>query len=135
MGITSYVDPGVVTKDNEAFHCSLYAYDDVTNTQKDCETCHISRPARSKHCRICNRYFLKRHMRALCKSCFLCFRILLLSDSKLSAAAAEANHQWSFPSNGCQGDDAGVWQDLTITVAGSTIALACTTSNISWHFW
>ncbi|KAA6424267.1 MAG: putative S-acyltransferase [Trebouxia sp. A1-2] len=55
MGVTSYVDPGVVTKDNEAFHCSLYAYDDVTNTQKDCETCHISRPARSKHCRICNR--------------------------------------------------------------------------------
>ncbi|DBB03919.1 TPA: hypothetical protein ACH3X1_013001 [Trebouxia sp. C0004] len=55
MGITSYVDPGVVTKDSENFHCSLYAYDDVTNTQKDCETCHISRPARSKHCRICNR--------------------------------------------------------------------------------
>lgn len=55
MGVTSYVDPGTVTEDNEAFHCSLYAYDDVTNTQKECETCDIKRPARSKHCKICNR--------------------------------------------------------------------------------
>jgi len=74
-------------------------------------------------------------MHATCKICFLCFSIFLLDDSKLSAAAAGANHQWSLPSNGCQGDDAGVWQGLTITVAGSTIALACTTSDISWHFW
>ena len=53
---TSLSDPGVVTKDNEAFHHALYQYDEVTSTQKDCRTCALSRPARSKHCPICNRY-------------------------------------------------------------------------------
>lgn len=53
---TSLSDPGVITKDNEAFHRALYQYDEVTSTQKDCRTCALSRPARSKHCPICNRY-------------------------------------------------------------------------------
>ena len=54
FGATSAVDPGVITKENEQHHQARYPYDDVTNTQKDCDTCHVSKPARSKHCRICN---------------------------------------------------------------------------------
>lgn len=55
FAITSLVDPGIVTDQNQAFHQALYAYDEVTSTQKDCTTCHLSRPARSKHCPICTR--------------------------------------------------------------------------------
>ena len=56
FAITSLVDPGVVTSDNAAFHHALYQHDEVTSTQKDCRTCNLSRPARSKHCPICKRY-------------------------------------------------------------------------------
>lgn len=56
FAITSLTNPGVVTKDNEDFHHALYQYDEVTSTQKDCRTCNLSRPARSKHCPICKRY-------------------------------------------------------------------------------
>lgn len=59
FAITSSVDAGVVTRDTEAFHQSLYAYDEVTNTQKDCETCRIRKPARSKHCKVCNRAMMQ----------------------------------------------------------------------------
>ena len=56
FGVTSAIDPGTVTKENQEFYQALYPYDDVTNTEKECNTCHVSKPARSKHCRICKRY-------------------------------------------------------------------------------
>lgn len=55
FGVTSAIDPGTVTKENQEFYQALYPYDDVTNTEKECNTCHVSKPARSKHCRICKR--------------------------------------------------------------------------------
>ena len=61
FGMTAAVDPGLVTKQNEVYHQSLYPYDDVTNTQKDCQTCNIVRPARAKHCNVCKGYVALRY--------------------------------------------------------------------------
>eukprot|EP01095_Lingulamoeba_sp_RSL-Kostka_P006256 TRINITY_DN1959_c0_g2_i2.p2 TRINITY_DN1959_c0_g2~~TRINITY_DN1959_c0_g2_i2.p2 ORF type:complete len:295 (+),score=49.41 TRINITY_DN1959_c0_g2_i2:1605-2489(+) len=48
-------DPGVITPDNiEQFRYN-YRYDGVIYRKKFCKTCKIVRPARSKHCGICNK--------------------------------------------------------------------------------
>ncbi|KAK9819855.1 hypothetical protein WJX72_003324 [[Myrmecia] bisecta] len=52
---TSVSDPGAVDADNLGAHLAIYDYDDVTSFQKDCWTCMQQRPARSKHCPVCNR--------------------------------------------------------------------------------
>ena len=52
---TATSDPGYITDDNLATHLRLYPFDGLTSKEKDCWTCHRPRPARSKHCPLCNR--------------------------------------------------------------------------------
>ncbi|XP_075035443.1 palmitoyltransferase ZDHHC4 [Mixophyes fleayi] len=48
------VDPGTVTKQNEALCTQVYEYDDVIfHRGSKCPTCHLLKPARSKHCGVC----------------------------------------------------------------------------------
>jgi hypothetical protein len=47
-------DPGVVTRDNVQSWLALYAYDHVIHLPNTCEHCALPRPARAKHCDICN---------------------------------------------------------------------------------
>ncbi|XP_062215533.1 probable protein S-acyltransferase 17 [Phragmites australis] len=53
--LTSFSDPGTVTKDNVSQYVSSYPYDNIIYVEKECSTCKITRPARAKHCRICDR--------------------------------------------------------------------------------
>jgi len=55
---TSLSDPGYITPENEKAYVKAYPYDDqlyVAAIRGDCSTCKGPRPARSKHCRVCNR--------------------------------------------------------------------------------
>ncbi|XP_058082532.1 probable protein S-acyltransferase 17 [Magnolia sinica] len=53
--LTSFSDPGTVKAENVSEYLSAYPYDNIIFTEKECSTCKILRPARSKHCRICDR--------------------------------------------------------------------------------
>ncbi|XP_072273626.1 palmitoyltransferase ZDHHC4 [Pyxicephalus adspersus] len=47
-------DPGTVTKNNEAFCTQMYEYDNIMfHGGRKCQTCHLMKPARSKHCGVC----------------------------------------------------------------------------------
>ncbi|GAB2287364.1 Probable protein S-acyltransferase 17 [Dionaea muscipula] len=53
--LTSFSDPGTVKAENVSKYLSAYPYDKVIYSEKECSTCHIPKPARSKHCSICDR--------------------------------------------------------------------------------
>ena len=57
--ITCLIDPGYVVAppaDGGGRHAEdTYEYDGLLYTEKVCATCHVVRPPRSKHCRVCNR--------------------------------------------------------------------------------
>ncbi|KAK3147164.1 hypothetical protein QOZ80_3BG0278900 [Eleusine coracana subsp. coracana] len=53
--LTSFSDPGTVTNENVSQYVSSYPYDNIIYVEKECSTCKITRPARVKHCRICDR--------------------------------------------------------------------------------
>ncbi|KAH9296839.1 hypothetical protein KI387_028521, partial [Taxus chinensis] len=53
--ITSFSDPGTINAKNVSGYLSAYSYDGIIYTEKQCATCKIPRPARSKHCSICDR--------------------------------------------------------------------------------
>ncbi|ERN18472.1 probable protein S-acyltransferase 17 isoform X1 [Amborella trichopoda] len=53
--LTSFSDPGTVKADNVSAYLSAYPYDNIIFMEKQCSTCKITRPARSKHCSICDR--------------------------------------------------------------------------------
>lgn len=52
----SFSDPGTVTAANVAAHRALYPCDGLLYEEKECRTCGLPRPARSKHCSACGRW-------------------------------------------------------------------------------
>jgi len=57
--LTSFSDPGTVTAENVSQYVSAYPYDNIIFVEKECSTCKIPRPARAKHCRICDKCFAR----------------------------------------------------------------------------
>ncbi|KAL6989604.1 putative protein S-acyltransferase 17 [Sarracenia purpurea var. burkii] len=53
--LTSFSDPGTVNAENVSQYLSAYPYDNIIYLEKKCSTCKILKPARSKHCSICDR--------------------------------------------------------------------------------
>ncbi|KAJ0014462.1 hypothetical protein Pint_19925 [Pistacia integerrima] len=53
--LTSFTDAGTVNAENVSQYLSAYPYDNIIFTDKECSTCKIPKPARSKHCGICGR--------------------------------------------------------------------------------
>lgn len=53
--LTSFSDPGTVNAVNVSHYLSAYPYDNIIFSEKECPTCKIPKPARSKHCSICDR--------------------------------------------------------------------------------
>lgn len=56
--LASWTDPGIVTPENVEQYSRQYRLDGVLYQPRTCATCNIPKPARSKHCRVCNRYVL-----------------------------------------------------------------------------
>ncbi|XP_073410724.1 palmitoyltransferase ZDHHC4-like isoform X2 [Dendrobates tinctorius] len=47
-------DPGRVTKQNVTFYIRVYKHDNIMfHCNNECPTCHLMKPARSKHCGVC----------------------------------------------------------------------------------
>lgn len=53
--LTSFSDPGTINAENVSKYLSVYPYDNIIYYEKECSTCKILKPARSKHCSICDR--------------------------------------------------------------------------------
>ncbi|NP_082655.1 palmitoyltransferase ZDHHC4 isoform X1 [Mus musculus] len=54
--LTCAANPGTITKANESFLLQVYKFDDVMFPKNSrCPTCDLRKPARSKHCRLCDR--------------------------------------------------------------------------------
>ncbi|KAK1277169.1 putative S-acyltransferase [Acorus gramineus] len=53
--LTSFSDPGTITIKNVSQYLAAYPYDDIIYSEKQCSTCKFPRPARAKHCSICDR--------------------------------------------------------------------------------
>ncbi|XP_051017044.1 palmitoyltransferase ZDHHC4 isoform X2 [Acomys russatus] len=54
--MTCSANPGTITKANESSLLQVYEFDDVMFPKNSrCSTCDLRKPARSKHCRVCDR--------------------------------------------------------------------------------
>ena len=49
-----YADPGIITKENVGIALTHYPVDNILFYDQECRTCHFKKPARSKHCSLCN---------------------------------------------------------------------------------
>ena len=49
--LTSFTDPGTITQANVAGYQEIFPYDGFMFHEKPCQTCGVSKVARSKHCR------------------------------------------------------------------------------------
>nr|XP_047143501.1 palmitoyltransferase ZDHHC4-like isoform X2 [Hydra vulgaris] len=49
-----YNNPGIITHKNQTFYAQAYPYDGFMYNGDVCKSCLIKKPARSKHCSICN---------------------------------------------------------------------------------
>ncbi|XP_010343109.1 palmitoyltransferase ZDHHC4 isoform X2 [Saimiri boliviensis] len=53
--LTCVTNPGIITKANELLFLHVYEFDEVMFTKNvRCSTCDLRKPARSKHCSVCN---------------------------------------------------------------------------------
>ncbi|XP_023569321.1 probable palmitoyltransferase ZDHHC4 isoform X2 [Octodon degus] len=53
--LTCFTNPGTITKTNELLFLQVYEFDDVMFAKNmSCSTCGLKKPARSKHCSVCN---------------------------------------------------------------------------------
>ncbi len=57
--IASVSDPGRITHQNVKQCHKIYDYDYLLYYPKFCSTCHLDRPARAKHCSLCDGCFMK----------------------------------------------------------------------------
>lgn len=53
--LASCTDPGVITSENIDQYNRQYRPDGILYQPRTCATCNLLKPARSKHCRVCNR--------------------------------------------------------------------------------
>uniref|UniRef100_F7F2T2 Palmitoyltransferase n=2 Tax=Ornithorhynchus anatinus TaxID=9258 RepID=F7F2T2_ORNAN len=54
--LSCITNPGTITKSNQAVFLGAYEYDEVMFQKNSrCPTCNLEKPARSKHCSICDR--------------------------------------------------------------------------------
>ncbi|XP_004380881.1 palmitoyltransferase ZDHHC4 [Trichechus manatus latirostris] len=54
--LSCVTNPGTITKANELLFLQVYEFDDLMFPKNvRCPTCDLRKPARSKHCRVCNR--------------------------------------------------------------------------------
>ncbi|KAI8347635.1 DHHC palmitoyltransferase-domain-containing protein [Choanephora cucurbitarum] len=51
--IACTANPGIITPENLQAHLDYYPYDGLIYKPKQCNTCRIQKPARSKHCSMC----------------------------------------------------------------------------------
>lgn len=50
----SRVNPGIVTRENVDELCEVFKWDNMIFFKADCHTCKLAKPARSKHCALCD---------------------------------------------------------------------------------